>query len=448
MSSKRSYPRTQRFLLLLQLGGDIFFCFVGLNAGYWLRFHSAIRHVGVEPDSPSYPVYLPLLLLGSAFLVGSYNYLGLYDARLLLRPFRSASIILRSTFFWFLLFLSTSLIFKFEPPISRIFVAFSSITSFGVMLAWRYGFYRWLAASHLSERLTQRVALIGWSDDAAKLVQAISADRGHPYDIYGVVLTLTESNPPLGILNRPPLGHLTDLEQIFDQHLIDIAVVVDPDMPRNTMLEIVGLCERKYVAFKMIPSFFQTFVSNLHMQTISGVPILGVEQLRILGFSAVITKRTMDIVGALVGLILSAPIIAVLAFLVKRESPGPVIYRQTRTGRNGQPFTIYKLRSMRIDAEKDTGALWAVSGDPRRLKIGAFMREWNLDELPQFWNILIGDMSLIGPRPERPELITQFEIKIPHYNPRHEVRPGLTGWAQVNGLRGSTSLSERIRYDL
>jgi lipopolysaccharide/colanic/teichoic acid biosynthesis glycosyltransferase len=124
-----------------------------------------------------------------------------------------------------------------------------------------------------------------------------------------------------------------------------------------------------------------------------------------------------------------------------------VIYRQVRTGRYGRPFTIYKLRSMRLNAEA-SGAQWAVSGDPRRLKVGAFMRENNLDELPQFWNVLVGDMSLVGPRPERPELIRKFEKEIPHYNPRHEVRPGITGWAQVNGLRGNTSLVERIKYDL
>jgi lipopolysaccharide/colanic/teichoic acid biosynthesis glycosyltransferase len=137
----------------------------------------------------------------------------------------------------------------------------------------------------------------------------------------------------------------------------------------------------------------------------------------------------------------------VLTVLITRESPGSVIYRQVRTGRNGKPFTIYKLRSMRLDAERN-GAQWAVANDDRRLKIGAFMREWNLDELPQFWNVLKGDMSLVGPRPERPELIEKFEHEIPHYNPRHTVRPGVTGWAQVNGLRGNTSLVERINYDL
>jgi exopolysaccharide biosynthesis polyprenyl glycosylphosphotransferase len=158
-------------------------------------------------------------------------------------------------------------------------------------------------------------------------------------------------------------------------------------------------------------------------------------------------KRTMDIIGATIGLTLSAPIMLVCGILIYLESPGPIFYRQIRTGRNGRNFTIFKLRSMRLDAEKGT-ACWTQKDDPRRLKTGAFMREWNLDEVPQFWNVLKGEMSLVGPRPERPELIANFKHQIPHYNARLASKPGLTGWAQVNGLRGDTSLVERVRYDL
>jgi len=209
----------------------------------------------------------------------------------------------------------------------------------------------------------------------------------------------------------------------------------------------VQTCERLYVQFKIIPSFFQIFVSNLRMQTISGVPILGVEALPVTHVANQTAKRAIDILGGLVGFLGSLPIMAIMALIIKKQSPGPIIYSQVRTGLHGRPFTIYKLRSMRLDAEK-TGAQWCVQDDPRRLPIGAFMRKWNIDELPQFWNVLKGDMSLVGPRPERPELIKKFEHEIPHYNPRHEVRPGITGWAQVNGLRGNTSLVDRIKYDL
>jgi exopolysaccharide biosynthesis polyprenyl glycosylphosphotransferase len=211
---------------------------------------------------------------------------------------------------------------------------------------------------------------------------------------------------------------------------------------------LANLCEREMVQFKIVPSYFQILVSGLHLETVSGVPVLGVSQLPLDLPVNFLLKRMTDIVGALVGLILSIPLIAFFSMLVYAESPGPVIYRQRRMGRNGQPFDILKIRSMRLDAEAGTGVGWTVKEDPRRLRVGAFMRRWNIDEVPQFWNVLKGEMSLVGPRPERPELIQNFKDEIPHYNARHNAKPGITGWAQIKGLRGDTDLGERIRADL
>jgi exopolysaccharide biosynthesis polyprenyl glycosylphosphotransferase len=287
--------------------------------------------------------------------------------------------------------------------------------------------------------------LIGWNKEASQMVNAIREDRNHPYEIVGVITTKPDIDGES--FGCPTLGPLSEGEPIMRREHVDIAIIADFDLSTEELLKTSDLCERLYVQFKIMPSFFRIFVSSLRMQTISGVPVLGVESLAITSALNSALKRTVDIIGAIVGLLLTGPMMLILAWIIKRESPGPVIYKQVRTGRYGRPFTIYKLRSMRLDAET-SGAQWAVSGDPRRLKIGAFMRETNLDELPQFWNVLIGDMSLVGPRPERPELIKKFEMEIPHYNPRHEVRPGITGWAQVNGLRGNTSLVDRIKYDL
>lgn len=446
MPAKRSYPRSQNLLLTLQFLGDILFSYFGMCAGYAVRFLSPLREFGIEAGKIDFRTYNPLLCLGTGLLAVSYAYLKLYDARLLLRPQRAANIILRGTFFWLLIFLSTSLILKFDPAISRIFVATSFLTTLLTILSWRYVFYYALSHSDWQERITQRVAFIGWSSDAESLTRAILHDKNHPYSVYGVITTpATESQVSR---DQHRLGSVADLDATLDRHLIDIIVVADTELPRDQLGQVAAICERRYVDFKVIPSFFQVFVSSLRMQTVSGVPLLGIEQIPLNSLPNQMMKRAIDIAGALAGMTLSAPIMLVFAILVRRESPGPVLYRQVRTGLHGGLFTIYKLRSMRPDAEAGTGPQWAVAADPRRLKVGAFMREWNLDELPQFWNILIGDMSLVGPRPERPELIKQFEHDIPHYNPRHEVRPGLTGWAQVNGLRGNTSLVERIRFDL
>jgi exopolysaccharide biosynthesis polyprenyl glycosylphosphotransferase len=202
------------------------------------------------------------------------------------------------------------------------------------------------------------------------------------------------------------------------------------------------------IGFQLVPDYFPALNASLQIQTVSGVPLLGVNQLPLDRTLNRALKRTLDIVGALIGIVGSALILPWFCALVFIESPGPIIFRQKRTSRSGRAFHIYKIRSMRLDAESRTGAVWCKKEDPRRLRIGTFMRKWNIDELPQFLNVLTGDMSLVGPRPERPELIERFKEEIPNYNARHEVRAGLTGWAQIHGWRGDTDLRKRIEADL
>ncbi len=245
------------------------------------------------------------------------------------------------------------------------------------------------------------------------------------------------------------LGSLHELEDILRQHAIDVAVVTESEaLQREGISHVAKICEREHVEFKMVPHFFEVLISGLRPSVVGGVPVLGVDALPLDAYENRIFKRVVDIFGAIVGLIFSFPLMLVFGALVYWESPGPVFYRQVRSGRNGRLFPMLKIRSMRMDAEKSVGACWAKENDPRRLKVGAFMRKWNIDEIPQFWNVLKGDMSLVGPRPERPELIDHFKFAVPHYQTRHACRPGMSGWAQVNGWRGNTDLEQRIRFDI
>ena len=225
-------------------------------------------------------------------------------------------------------------------------------------------------------------------------------------------------------------------------------MLADTSSAQDEIVALANLCEKMMAQFKVIPSYFQILVSGLHLETVSGIPILGVASLPLDQTLNIVFKCAVDIIGSVVGLLLSVPLIAIFGAIVYAESPGPILYRQRRMRRNGREFFIYKIRSMKLDAEMAGKVGWTTKNDPRRLRIGGFMRKFNIDEVPQFWNVLRGEMSLVGPRPERPELIRNFKEEIPHYNARHHVKPGITGWAQVRGFRGDTDLGERIKCDL
>jgi exopolysaccharide biosynthesis polyprenyl glycosylphosphotransferase len=186
---------------------------------------------------------------------------------------------------------------------------------------------------------------------------------------------------------------------------------------------------------------------SLTTTQLDGLPVIGLRESQHFGINVVV-KRIMDIVLALVALVLFAPVMVFIAAAIKWSSRGPILFRQTRCGLNGKPFEMLKFRSMRLDAEKDTGAVWARKDDDRRTWIGRIIRPTSLDELPQLFNVLWGDMSLVGPRPERPEFIAGFTKSIPFYMARHGMKAGMTGWAQVNGWRGNTSLRKRVQFDL
>jgi len=438
----------------LSLAGDTIAVLAGLLLGYWMRFNSGFVPLHIQglterfdPSSISLLTYSRLIALGAFFLVGTFLYMGMYSVKNLMRFRRVGVLMGRGLAFWFVAYLSFSLVVKFQPAISRLYVAISLITTLSTLFLWRLAFHRILRAEVFAQVLRQNIVLVGWNNEVANLADAVESDQSHPYRLFGAVEPPSEGfriPPPPGIQR---LGTFSDLPKLLREGKADIVILGDLELGSEKILEVANLCERELVQFKIVPNYFQILVSGLQLETISGVPIMGVTELPLDRLINRMLKRVVDVIGALVGLFLSAPLISVFGALVYLESPGPIFYRQTRTGRNGRNFQIIKLRSMRLDAEVG-GAQWAREGDPRRLKVGALMRSTNIDEVPQFWNVLKGEMSLVGPRPERPELIANFQYDIPHYNARLASKPGMTGWAQVNGLRGNTSLVERVRYDL
>ncbi len=428
----------------------------GLLLGYWLRFRSGLIPfeetwwtTGGNFGARDLSDYAGLIGVGSVLLSVSFGQLRLYRTRNLLRLRRVAAIVVRGAVFWLLAYLSLSLVLKFNPPISRIYVLASAVAAVGAVMVWRWAYHRILQSDLIAPSLRQRVLFIGWNDEAARLAAAIHGDASHPYDMVGCVPSLAgEFGRPTGT-EIQCLGEQGDLETILREQEVDMVILADLGGSTAEIVALTNLCERALVQFKVIPSYFQILLSGLKLETISAVPILGVTELPLERFSNRVLKRTVDLVGAVVGLVLAAPIMAVVGVLILLESPGPILFRQERVGRGGRRFPMLKLRSMKLGSDKaDHLNQSTLRDDPRLLRIGAFIRRWNLDEVPQFWNVLVGDMSLVGPRPERTFHSEKLSYEIPHYNARLMSKPGITGWAQVNGLRGDTDLTERVRYDL
>lgn len=294
----------------------------------------------------------------------------------------------------------------------------------------------------------ERIAFVGWTPRMERVIRNFQRKVGRFQKVLGYFSADGRPLPQAEEKGFHNLGKLEDLEAYHDEENVTLMIVDEATLEFSKLQELAAVCSRSVINFRLIPSAFDILSTRLSTRVVAGVPLMGIQGVPYDLFHNRLAKRCVDLAGAIVGMILSAPIIAVCAILITRESPGPIFYRQVRLGRGGKTFEIIKLRSMKLDAEKEKGAQWAVQDDPRRLKIGAFLRKWNLDETPQFWNVFKGDMSLVGPRPERPQFVESFSLNVRHYNLRHNCKPGLTSWAAVHGLRGNTSLTDRLDYDL
>lgn len=288
-----------------------------------------------------------------------------------------------------------------------------------------------------------RVLVVGGGELARAVVERIRSHRELGLEIAGYV----SHAPERSVDGVERLGEVDDVVEVVREHRIEHVFVAMPQESSRDTMRLLDRLTREYVSIHVVPDLMQFMALKSRVDDLDGLPTINLTDSPLDGWNRFL-KRAFDFVFAFVALVVFAPVMLVIALLIRLEDRGPIFYRQTRMGLDGIPFQMLKFRSMKVDAEKETGAVWADAEDPRRTRIGRIIRAWSLDELPQLFNVLRGEMSLVGPRPERPHFVEQFRSEYPHYMLRHKVRAGMTGWAQVHGWRGNTSMRIRIEHDL
>ena len=288
-----------------------------------------------------------------------------------------------------------------------------------------------------------RLLVVGTGDTARIMLQRILWSPQLGYELVGIINGDGDETEFLGV---PILGTPEDLPELIEDLAIDEVIIAIPEKGHREAVRVISYCERGRVTVKVFPDIFQFVTSQATIDDLGGLPLLSVRDFALRGY-LLIFKRMIDLVGSILALIFVSPLMLFTALAIKLESPGPVFFVQPRMSLDGRKFKMIKFRSMRSDAEKD-GPGWTTADDPRQTKLGTYLRRFELDELPNLFNVLLGEMSLVGPRPEQAHYVEQFQKIVPRYMERHREKAGMTGWAQVSGMRGDTSIIERTKYDI
>ncbi|WP_026506383.1 undecaprenyl-phosphate glucose phosphotransferase [Butyrivibrio sp. MC2013] len=292
----------------------------------------------------------------------------------------------------------------------------------------------------------KHVLLVGYSRSAEAYISRVSENPQWGYSIAGVL----DNRIPLGTKYRgvSVIGRIDNLQELMAANSYDEVAITLPLNYYDMLEELVSCCEKSGVHTKFIPDYTSLFPSNPYTEDIDGLPMINIRYVPLTDTGNRAVKRAMDIVGSILAIIIFSPAMLFSTIAVRLSSKGPIIFKQERIGLGGKPFMMYKFRTMEVQEEKAEAKGWTTKNDPRVTKVGRFLRKTSLDEMPQFFNVLFGSMSLVGPRPERPQFVEKFKEEVPRYMVKHQVRPGITGWAQINGFRGDTSIRKRIDLDI
>lgn len=417
-----------------------------ITAGsYVLAWFIRIVLFGDDAGVLSADIYLSALYFVVPGYLILYYIMNLYRSKRYSSAWREGVDVIRANLVGFGLFFVALYIIN-QPDFSRGMVAiFFGINTFSMILMRRIvrGILRTFRKKGYN---LKHILLVGYSRATEQYIDRILANPEWGYMVNGIL----DNKIPAGTLYRgiKVLGSIGNLDVILPENKMDEIAITLSLADYDYLEEVVNKCEKYGVHTKFIPDYNSVIPSRPYTEDLQGLPVVNIRRVPLTNTPNLVMKRIVDIIGSLVAIVVFSPVMLVSAIAIKSQDKGKVIFKQTRVGLHNKEFEMYKFRTMREQTEEDEAKRWTVKNDDRVTKIGKFLRRTSLDEIPQFFNILKGDMSLVGPRPERPQWVEKFKEEIPRYMIKHQVRPGLTGWAQVNGYRGDTSIRKRIEYDI
>ena len=435
----------QKLLNLTLVLIDVLVIALALLCSLWLRFKTTLfGPLGGHLGFVSYFLFFAFAIIPVYLIL--YFAFGLYKPRRTYKNiFSEATQLIKVNIVAFIVLVSILFIIN-QPNFSRIMLILLAMISTFFAIIERFTIRAFLRRIRINNKNIKHILIVGDNELAFKFARKI---RENPYMGF-VVSGFLGRQDHIGreIEGSSIIGSFSDIDAILDKNRFDRVVLAIPLQYYDKINDLVESCERVGIKAEIIPDYIRYFPAQPSVDMVDDIPIINIRYVPLDDDFNKFLKYLSDYIISIIAIIITSPIMLITAIAIKLSSKGPIIFKQERIGHNGKPFMMYKFRSMKVQDPDEEKSEWTTKDDPRKTKVGEIIRKTSIDELPQFFNVVKGDMSVVGPRPERPYFVNQFKETIPKYMVKHQVKPGLTGWAQIHGCRGDTSIKKRIEYDI